>query len=119
MKRVYVAGPYSADNITDVFENIRKGMRAGTEVFLAGYSPYVPWHDFHHHLMFRDGESLSISIDDYYEMSMAWLVVSDAMLVLPGWRKSKGTIAEIAKAVELKIPIFYSLNDLIHGLEVD
>ena len=117
MKRVYVAGPYSANNIIDCLENMRKGMRAGVEVFLAGYSPWVPWHDFHHQLMFRDGESLSV--DDYYEMSMAWLMVSDAMLVLPGWRKSKGTCAEIAKAVELKIPIFYSLADLINGLEVD
>ena len=117
MKRVYVAGPYSADNIIDVFENMRKGMRVGVEVFLAGYAPWVPWHDFHHQLMFRDDESLSI--DDYYEMSMAWLVVSDAMLVLTGWRKSKGTVAEIKKAVELKIPIFYSLADLIHGLETD
>ncbi|HUX79897.1 MAG TPA: DUF4406 domain-containing protein, partial [Alphaproteobacteria bacterium] len=87
------------------------------EVFLAGYSPYVPWHDFHHNLMLRDGESLSV--DDYYEMSMAWLEVSDAMLVLPGWQKSKGTIAEITRAVELDIPIFYSLSDLINGLEVN
>jgi len=116
MKRVYVAGPYSADDISDVFENIRKGMRMGVEVFLAGYSPYVPWHDFHHNLMLRDGESLSV--DDYYEMSMAWLVVSDAMLVLPGWQKSKGTIAEMTKATELLIPIYFSLADLINGLEV-
>ena len=117
MQRVYVAGPYSANNIIDCLENMRKGMRAGVEVFLAGYSPWVPWHDFHHQLMFRDGESLSV--DDYYEMSMAWLEVSDAMLVLPGWQKSKGTIAEITRAVELDIPIFYSLSDLINGLEVN
>ena len=117
MKRVYVAGPYSANNIYDVFENMRKGMRAGVEVFLAGYSPYVPWHDFHHHLMFRDGETLSV--DDYYEMSMAWLVVSDAMLVLPDWLNSKGTVAEVDKASRLGIPIFHSLDDLKRGLEVD
>jgi len=117
MKRVYVAGPYSANNIIDCLENMRKGMRAGVEVFLAGYAPWVPWHDFHHQLMFRNGESLSV--DDYYEMSMAWLVVSDAMLVLPGWQESQGTMAEIAKAVELCIPIFFSLSKLINGLEVD
>ena len=110
MKRVYVAGPYSADNISDIFENIRKGMRAGVEVFLAGYSPYVSWHDFHHNLMLKDGESLSVN--DYYEMSMAWLVVSDAMLVLPGWMESKGTLAEIKRAEELKIPIFYTFEAL-------
>ena len=56
MKRVYVAGPYSANNIIDCLENMRKGMRAGVEVFLAGYAPWVPWHDFHHQLMFRDGD---------------------------------------------------------------
>jgi len=116
MKRVYVAGPYSANNIIDCLENMRKGMRAGVEVFLAGYAPWVPWHDFHHQLMFRDGESLSVN--DYYEMSMAWLVVSDAVLVLPGWLKSKGTMAELDKASRLGIPIFHSLEDLIHGLEV-
>ena len=116
MKRVYVAGPYSANNIIDCLENMRKGMRAGVEVFLAGYAPWVPGHDFHHQLMFRDGESLSV--DDYYEMSMAWLVVSDAVLVLPGWLKSKGTMAELDKASRLGIPIFHSLEDLIHGLEV-
>ena len=117
MKRVYVAGPYSADNIIDVFENMRKGMRVGVEVFLAGYAPWVPWHDFHHQLMFQDGESLSV--DDYYEMSMAWLVVSDAVLVLPGWVNSKGTVAEMHKAVNLGIPIYFSLADLKKGLEVD
>ena len=116
MKRVYVAGPYSANNIIDCLENMRKGMRAGVEVFLAGYAPWVPWHDFHHQLMFRNGESLSV--DDYYEMSMAWLVVSDAVLVLPGWLRSKGTVAEVDKASRLSIPIFHSLSDLIHGLEV-
>jgi len=115
MKRVYVAGPYSANNVIDVFENMRKGMRVGLEVFLAGYAPWVPWHDFHHHLMCRDGESLSV--EDYYEMSMAWLVVSDAMLVLPGWTDSKGTLAEMKKATELEIPIYFSLSDLINGLE--
>jgi hypothetical protein len=40
------------------------------------------------------------------------------MLVLPGWRNSRGTLDEIEKAKEFKIPIFYSLEDLINGLEV-
>ena len=110
MKRVYVAGPYSADNIIDVFENMRKGMRAGLEVFLAGYAPWVPWHDFHHQLVLRDDESIPVQY--YYEMSMAWLEVSDAVLVLPGWEGSRGTRAEIKRAEELKIPIFFTFQAL-------
>ena len=110
MKRVYVAGPYSANNIIDCLDNMRKGMRIGAEVFMAGYSPWVPWHDFHHQLVLRDDESIPVQY--YYEMSMAQLEVSDAVLVLPGWMESKGTLAEIKRAEELKIPIFYTFEAL-------
>jgi hypothetical protein len=110
MKRIYIAGPYSADNIADCLENMRRGMRAGVEVFLAGFAPWVPWHDFHHHLMLRKDESLSIQ--NYYDMSMAWLEVSDAVLILEGWEDSKGTLAEIDRANELKIPVFYDFDSL-------
>jgi len=110
MKKVYIAGPYSADNITDCLENMRNGMRMGVKVLLAGFAPWVPWHDFHHHLMLRDGESLSIN--DYYNFSIEWLKVSDCMLVLPGWENSKGTLAEIEIANRLNIPIYYNLDEI-------
>ena len=41
--RVYVAGPYSADNVIDVLENIRKGQRASVEILLDGHDPFCPW----------------------------------------------------------------------------
>jgi len=44
---------------------------------------------------------------------MEWLRKCDAILVLSRYRKSEGTLAEIAEAREQKIPIFYSLEDLI------
>ena len=117
MKKIYIAGPYSADNITDCLENMRNGMRMGAKVLLAGYAPWVPWHDFHHHLMLRDSESLSI--DDYYKFSIEWLKVSDYMLVLPGWENSKGTLAEIEIAEKHRIPVYHSLKKLIvHDLNI-
>jgi len=115
MKRVYVAGPYSADNIITCLENMRRGMRAGTEVFLAGYAPWVPWHDFHHTLMLRSNYE-TLTVEDYYKYSMAWLEVSDAVLVLPGFETSKGTLAEINRAGELRIPVYYMLSDLISNM---
>lgn len=111
MKRVYVAGPYSDDNVISILNNMREGMRAGVEVFLAGFAPFVPWHDFHHTLMLRDGEDLKVN--DYYAYSMAWLDVSDAMLVIGDYKKSKGTLAEIKRAEELNIPIYYNMETLI------
>jgi len=108
--RVYVAGPYSADNVISILDNIRRGIRTSTEVFLAGYSPFCPWLDFLYTLLLQGNEQLTV--EDYYRYSLDWLDVAEAVLVLPGWEKSKGTLVEIARAKELGIPIYYSLQEL-------
>ncbi len=110
MKRVYVAGAYSNNNVIGVLDNMRKGMRASVEVFLSGFSPFCPWLDYQFQLMLREGEVLTVQ--DYYNYSMAWLEVSDVVLVLPDSENSKGTQAEIERAKDLNIPIFYNLEDL-------
>ena len=110
MKKVYIAGSYSSDNVLDILDNIRKGIRAGTEVLLAGFSPYIPWLDYNIFLQLRDDEQISVS--DIQEHSLAWLEVSDAVLVLPDYENSKGTLAEIKRAGELGIPVYYNLEDL-------
>ena len=110
MKRVYVAGAYSATNVITVLDNMRKGMRLSTEVMLAGYAPFCPWLDYHFQLMLRDDENLTVQ--SYYDYSMAWLEVSDAVLLVPGWEHSKGTIEEIKVAKSLNIPVYYTLVKL-------
>jgi len=110
VKRVYVAGAYSADNVLDVLNNMRSGMRLSTEVLLKGHSPFCPWLDYHFTLMLRDGEK--ITVQDYYNYSMAWLEAADAVLVVPGWTNSRGTIEEIKRAQELDIPVYYNIEDL-------
>jgi nucleoside 2-deoxyribosyltransferase len=110
MKRVYIAGSYSADNVLDVLDNMRRGMRAGVEVLLAGYAPFVPWFDFHFQLMLQEGEKLTV--EQYYEYSLAWLAVSDAVLVLPNSELSHGTQKEIGMATRLGIRVYRSLEEL-------
>lgn len=110
MKRMYIAGAYSANNVIDVLNNMRKGMRKATEKLLEGYSPFVPWFDYHFQLMLREGETLSVK--HYYDYSMAWLEVSDLVYVLNGYENSKGTLAEIKRAKELGIPIQYEGQEM-------
>ncbi len=110
MKRIYIAGAYSANNVISVFGNIRNGIRGSVEALMEGYAVFSPWIDFQFSLALREDETLTV--EDYYNYSMAWLEVSDALLVLPRWEESKGTIAEIARAKELNIPIFYELVEL-------
>jgi len=109
MKRIYIAGPYSANNVMDVLRNIRNGIDISRQVFTMGYAPFCPWLDYHFVLMDLTD---SLTLDDFYRYSMDWLEVSDALLVLPGYENSNGTLAEIKKAQELKIPIFYDIKDL-------
>jgi hypothetical protein len=110
MKRIYIAGAYSADNVLSVLDNIRKGIRVGTELLLKGYYPFIPWLDYNVFLQLRDNEN--ISVETIKEHSIAWLEVSDAVLVLSNWENSKGTIAEIARAKELNIPVYYSIEEM-------
>ena len=110
MKRIYVAGPYSANNVMDVLRNIRYGIETSTKVLLAGFAPFCPWLDYHFVL---SDHSEKLIVKDFYDYSLAWLEVSDAMLVLWGWEKSKGTLTEMERAKELNIPIYYTFGDLI------
>lgn len=110
MKRVYVAGAYSANSVIGVLDNIREGMRWSTKVLLAGHAPFAPWLDFHFQLMLREGESLSV--EDYYKYSLAWLRAADVVFVTPGWEQSKGTIAEIAEANLRGLRVVYDINEI-------
>ena|ERR1035437_10560980 len=104
MKRVYVAGAYSSDNVLGVLNNIREGIRVSTEILLAGYAPFCPWLDHSFVLALREGEN--ISVQNFYDYSTAWLEVSDMVVLVPGWENSHGTRAEIEIARTLNIPVY-------------
>ena len=106
--RVYVAGPYSANDIVTSLNHMRKGMRASVEILLAGHEPFCPWLDFHFQFMLKETEALDVI--DYYRYSIAWLEVSDCMVVLEGWQGSTGTCVEMDRAKELHIPIYHGVK---------
>ena len=108
--RVYVAGQYSADNVIDVLKNIGKGRKACAELFQLGFNPFCPWHDA---AFIIDNPDADFTVEQFYLYSIEWLKVSDAMLLLPGWKLSKGTLAEIKIAEGLGIPIFTDLQNLV------
>lgn len=114
--RVYVAGPYSADNVMDVLRNIGKGQRACARLFAAGFAPFCPWHD---KTYVYDNPDEQFTVPMFYKFSMAWLEVSDAVFVLPNWGTSKGTIAEIERANKLGIPVFYNERKLFAARDME
>lgn len=108
--RVYVAGPYSADNVLGVLQNIGRGERACAELFHEGLAPFCPWHDKTYAM---DGMCQGESVEAFREHSMAWLEASQVVFTLPGWEQSEGANAEVLRAKELGIPVFW---DMLHLL---
>ena len=111
--RVYVAGAYSADNVIAVLDNMRRGMRICTQLFVTGYAPFCPWFDYHFQLMLREDEALTVN--DYYEYSIAWLLAADCVYVMPDSEVSRGTAREIELARENNIPVYFQLSLLPGG----
>ena len=107
---VYVAGPYSADNVLEVLDNIRRGTALAADVLQAGFAVWWPWADAAL-VQIRSG----FSVAQLRANSMAWLERSDAVLVARGWERSVGTCAEIDRATALGIPVYYCLGDLVKG----
>lgn len=114
MKRIYVAGLYSKNadgstaDVIGVLRNIRNGQMASLKVWRMGYAPFCPWLDYQFSLL--DDEPITKEM--YYEYSMAWLEVSDAVLVISGAGLGSGVDAEIRRAEELNIPVYYSIYEL-------
>ena len=115
MKKVYVAGAMSANNILGVLENISKGIKYGAEFLKRGYAPFVPHLDISFKL--QQGEDYQVPLQSYYDYTMEWLTVSDCVFVVPGWENSIGTINEMKKAQELGIPVYYDVEKLYEEIK--
>lgn len=112
-KRIYVAGAYSADNVIQVLENIKRGNKVAAYFMKKGYAPFSPWLDY----QFQFFQNLSF--EDYYEYSIAWLLASDCMFVLSKYENSKGTLNEIEIAKENNIPVFFQSYKMFEYLKHD
>jgi len=107
--RIYVAGKYSGPDVISVLKNIGMGEKACGDLFYNGYAPFCPWHDagYVKHLCLK-----KLDKEMFYAASLAWLEVSDAILVISGKGDGGGVDAEIKFAEERGIPVFDSMFDL-------
>jgi hypothetical protein len=110
--RVYVAGPYSADNVMDVLGNIRKGIAVCRDLLLVGgYAPYCPWLDYLYVITADQSEFDQMDKSLFQAASLAWVDVCDCMLVISP-RISDGVLREMNRAKELGIPVFGNITDM-------
>ncbi len=108
-KRIYIAGKYDDKDIVSCLSNIRKGLEMASLLMKKGYAVFCPFADF---LYAFTSSGPYLSKNEFQDNSMAWVDVSDALLVLPGWETSGGTKREIARASDLGKPVFFTVEGL-------
>lgn len=107
MRLVYIAGPYRADTIHQVYHNIQTAREYALEVWRTGNAALCP----HTNSGLMDGAA---SDEVFLEGGKRMLSACDIMLVLPGWEQSKGTKSEVLYAQGACIPCILadSLDDV-------
>ena len=111
MKRVFIAGSYSADSTIKCLKNIGNGERWTDYAFFEGMSPYNPFSD--RERIIRN-PNRNYGVKQFQKATMKWLEVSEEVWVIPNSEKSKGVKAELEKASELGIPIFDIIVEQLH-----
>lgn len=118
MKIVYLCGPLTPrGNRTDTENaaieylfNVRDLVSAAIALIHKGYAPYCPGLDCQYFLHLRSGET--ISEESIKALSLAFLEVSDIIVLLPGWEASQGCQAEYQRAAELGMPAYYGFESV-------
>ena len=107
---VYVAGAYSADNVLDVLDNMRRGIEVSRELLEAGASVFCPFIDYQYFLAKNE-----ISLETIQQHGRDFVTRCDAVVLTdnPKNQRSKGTIKEIEAASAHDIPVFFSKQDYL------
>jgi len=118
MKIAYLCGPMTPrgnrlDTQNAAIEyllNIRDMVQVAIGLIAKGYAPYCPALDYQYFLSLTYGETPTE--DGIKAISMAFLEVSDIIVLLPGWEASAGCQAEYSRAVEIGMPSFYGVRSV-------
>lgn len=90
-KKIYISGPMSG------YENFNRGAFNAEAARLAGKG-LIPLNP----AILPDG----LSQPQYMDICLAMLRCADAIIMLPGWEKSAGAIAELALAKKLELAAY-------------
>lgn len=104
MSTIYVSAPYSAPTQAVRQANVNYAMAVAKKLAEAGHYPVVPHlsHYLHEYWRKRD---LDMPHEFWMNIDLALLAACDAIIMLPGWRESRGCCEEydVAEARKMQI----------------
>ncbi len=105
-KVIYIAGPITAPTVYQIWRNVGRAHEASLRLMKKGWAVHCP----HKNTEFLGGALKKDSEEDFeawIERDLCILSRCDAIYMLKGWRKSRGSKRELAKAKELELTIYY------------
>ena len=100
--KVYIASPYTKG---DVAVNVKLQLDTANTLMDYGFIPFVPLYSHFQHMAHPR------PYEDWVELDMTWVRACDVLLRIGG--ESIGADNEVKLAMELKIPVFYSIEQLL------
>jgi len=105
---VYLASPYTPHNGESIDERVTEACKAAASLMRSGLSVFSPI--VHSHYV-ADHLTPEARLDHEFWMRQDLAILKSAsqlyVLMLPGWRASKGVCREIAAARAVNIPVTY------------
>jgi hypothetical protein len=105
MKKIYVAGPYTAINPRDTQLNVNKAIEIGCALIKKGYAPFIP-HLYHYVWLHEKG---NYEYDTWRKIDTKWIESSNAFFYIGS---SKGADEELKMAEKLGLPIYKNLDEV-------
>jgi hypothetical protein len=106
---IYVSGPYSSDTEEGRLANTINAIQAGIGVMQKGHYSLIPHLSHFTDRYARDIMRVNFTWEQWMAQDLAFLEKCDAILYLAS---SKGADIELAKAKELGLQVFYSLDEV-------
>jgi hypothetical protein len=108
MIKVYIASPYTKG---DVAVNVKKQLDCADELMTFGFAPFAPLYSHFQHMAHPR------PYEDWIKIDREWVLVCDCLLRLPG--ESSGADGEVELAKANKIPVYYSVEELLNSKQND
>lgn len=112
MKLMYICGAYRASCLLKTGMNIDRAEQMGKTLLLKkkGWFPLIPHNNTR--LWDFDRQLSTVDAEVYLVGTLELMRRCDAVLTLPSYKASKGSLAEIEEAKRLGIPVYYTLDEV-------
>lgn len=100
MRVVYLAGPYRAKTINEIYENVQRARKDALRLWKLGYAVICP----HMNTALMDG---ALPDNIWLDGDLEILHRCDAIYLMEGWESSIGTCKEVEFAKAHNIPVRY------------